>query len=129
MSRRLSSVQVLRLGGQALIGVVTQLDEQLSALRLELAPIIMLGQSFNPNRLSTGLSLQQAVYLHCLYYTTELDIHNTLTYPWSQRLLGSQPDPCISTQVAVSIEKVISSCHTAMLTLNYVHIDAATPVP
>lgn len=129
MSRRLSSVQILRLGGQALIGVVTQLNEQLLALRMELTPTIMLGKSLNPNRLSKGLNLQQAVYLHCLYYTTELDIHNTLTYPWSQRLLGSQPDPYVGTQVAVTIDKVISSCHTAMLTLNYVHIDAATPVP
>ncbi|KAK5095932.1 hypothetical protein LTS08_007813 [Lithohypha guttulata] len=129
VNRRLSSVRVLRIGAHALVKLVTELDEQLNILKLDLEPAIFLGKPLNPNRLGPGISLQQAVYLYCFYYTTVLDIHNTLIYPWSKTLLGLTPDRLLRTQVNRSIEMVTRTCYTAMLTLHYVHIDAATPVP
>lgn len=129
MTRRLSSVQVLRIGAQGLVKLVAEFNEQLHALKADLLPTINLGGPLNPNRLPPGLNLQQAVYLHCFYYTTELEIHSTLTYPWSRNLLGLGLNPALTTRVSASMDRVVSTCHSAMLTLHYVHIDAATPVP
>jgi len=129
VTRRLSSVQVLRISAHALVKLVAELDEQLNILKLDLKPTICLGNPLNPNRLLPGISLQQAVYLHCFYYTTVLDIHNTLIYPWSKTLLGLTPHQLLRAQVDRSIEMVMGTCHIATLTLHYVHIDAATPVP
>lgn len=128
VTRRLSSVQVLRIGAYALVEIVAQLDEQLNDLKLELEPIILLGKPLNPDRLKPGINHQQAVYLHCFYNTTLLDIHNTLIYPWSKTLLGLTPHRLLRVQVEKSIEAVMRTCHTTILTLQYVHIDAATPV-
>ncbi|KAK5064847.1 hypothetical protein LTR84_000681 [Exophiala bonariae] len=129
VTRQLSSVRVMRLGAQELVTLVVKLDEQLAALRSSLEPTIMLGGAMNPNRLPPGITLQQAVYLHCFYHTTLLDIHSTLIHPWSKSLLGLTPHRVLRSQVETSVETVLRACHTAMLTLNYVHIDAATPVP
>lgn len=129
VSRKISSVAVLRLRGEALVTLVAELDEQLEALRTDLKPFIHLGTSFNPNRPTPGLTSQQAIYLHCVYHTTELDIHNTLTYPWSQNLVQSNSCAKLRAQVSASTDRVISSCHAATMTLNHVSIDAATPVP
>lgn len=129
VTRRLSSVQVLRIGACALVELVAKLDEQLNDLKSELEPIILLGNTLNPNRLKPGITHQQAVYLHCFYNTTVLDIHNTLIYPWSKTLLGLTPHRLLRVQVEKSIEAAMRTCHTTMLTLHHVHIDAATPVP
>lgn len=129
VTRQLSSVRVICLGAQELVSLIARLDEQLSTLRSSLEPTIMLGGAMNPNRLPPGLTLQQAVYLHCFYHTIVLDIHSTLIYPWSKTLLGLTPQRVLRTQVETSVETVLRACHTVMLTLNYVHIDAATPVP
>ena len=129
VTRRLSTVQVLCLGAEALVKSVVELDEQMNTLRLGLEPTITLGAPLNPNRLPPGITLQQTIYLHCLYNTTVLDIHNTLMSPWSKSLLSLTPRQVLRSQVQTSIETVLRTCHTAMLTLHYVHIDASTPVP
>ncbi|KAK5102748.1 hypothetical protein LTS08_003548 [Lithohypha guttulata] len=129
ISKRLSSIRVLQTGAQDLARIVAELDWQLRDLRTRLEPEISLGNPVNPNRLPTGINLQQTVYLNCFYHTTMLDIHNTLTYPWSRTLLGLVSQPVLRAEAERSFVYVVETCHAAMLTLHYVHINAATPVP
>ena len=129
VSKQLSTIQIQRDGAQALVRKILELDQRLNVLKKDLETFIILGNPVNPDRLPLDLNLQQTVSLQCTYHSIVIDVHSTLTYPWSRNLLGLPPDRFVQSQVEKSFEVVADTCHNSMLTLQYVHIDAATPLP
>ena len=106
-----------------------ELDQRLNLLKNDLETFIVLGNPVNPDRLPLGLNVQQTVYIQCTYHSIMIDIHNTLTYPWSRNVLGLPPDRFVQSQVEKSFAVIADTCRNSMLTLQHVHIDAATPLP
>ena len=129
VAKRLSSVRAFRAGAQALVRTVTELDEELYALKQSIEPVVSLGSPVNLNRLPQGMTLQQTIYLQIVYFATVLDIHTALTYPWSRSILSITPQPVLRSQVEKSAQKVAETCRSAILATEHIHFDASTPVP
>jgi hypothetical protein len=74
------------------------------------------------------MSAMQIIYLRYTYYCALLDVHTTLTYPWSQGLFDLERNPAIRSQVDKSSQVLAETCRAALLTTKHVNILSCTPL-
>jgi len=126
---KLSSVRAFRQKPEVLVKTVCELDEQLHTLKSSVQPILTLDTPLDAvGSLPSGITLQQALYLHFAYYCTILDIHTALTLPWSRSILGLTRHHPLADQIKKSAGIVAKTSRIAILATKHVHIDANTPV-
>lgn len=128
-SKRLSTVRAFQQGPESLVRSVADLHEQLVTLKDSLDPLISLDGPLDPNMLPSGMTLQQTMYLRSAFFSLSLDIHTSLTYPWSRSMLGLTPHVEMRDQVKKSTYLVAETCRQAILATEHIHFDASTPVP
>ncbi|KIW27762.1 uncharacterized protein PV07_07470 [Cladophialophora immunda] len=129
VSKRLSTVQAFQQGGEALVRSVAELDEQLNILKRSIDPIISRPAAPNPTQLPSGMTLRQIMYLRGALQSITLDIHTSLTYPWSRSMCGLTPHAALRDQVETSTQIVAETCRQAILATEHIQFDASTPVP
>lgn len=128
VAKKLSSVEAFRRGPETLANTVSELEEQLTAVKSSAEPILKLGAPPDHSRLPHSMSVQQVVYVQYAYFSTLFDIHTALTCPWTQNILGRTKLPKLRAQVERSTQVVALSCREAILATKHIHIDASTPL-
>lgn len=113
----------------ALVRSVAELDEQLNTLKRSIDPIISRPAAPSITLLPSGMTLQQTMYLRGALQSIALDIHTSLTYPWSRSLLGVTPHVALRDQVETSTQIVAETCRQAILATELIRFDASTPMP
>ncbi|KAI1616602.1 fungal-specific transcription factor domain-containing protein [Exophiala viscosa] len=129
VSKKLSTVRAFQQGAESVVRSVAELDEQLEALKSSMDPTIS-----NPTRpksspSSSTMTAQQLAYLRSALFSLTLDMHTSLTYPWSRSMLGLTPCAALRDQVNRSTQIVAETCRKAILATEHVQFDASTPVP
>ena len=108
---------------------VAELDEQLEALKSSMDPTILDSTRPKSSLLPSAMSPQQIAYLRSALFSLTLDMHTSLTYPWSRSMLGLTPCAPLREQVNRSTQIVAETCRKAILASEHVQFDASTPVP
>ncbi|KAK4939633.1 hypothetical protein LTR10_020133 [Elasticomyces elasticus] len=129
VSKRLSTVRAFQQGPESVVRSVAELDEQLDALRNSIDPTISNSTETETSLLSSSMTLQQISYLRSTLFSLTLDMHTSLTYPWSRSMLGLTPCATLRDQVNRSTQIVAETCRKAILASDHVQFDAGTPVP
>ncbi|EXJ70411.1 uncharacterized protein A1O5_06479 [Cladophialophora psammophila CBS 110553] len=129
VSKRLSTVQAFQQGAEALVRSVAELDEQLNVLKRSIDPIISCPSAPCPTQLPSRMTPQQIMYLRGAIQSITLDIHTSLTYPWSRSMCGLTPHAALRDQIETSTQVVAEICRQAILGTEHIRFDASTPVP
>ncbi|KIV79464.1 hypothetical protein PV11_07026 [Exophiala sideris] len=129
VSRRLSTVRAFQQGVEYVVRSVAELDEQLDALKGSIDPTISNSTPPKSSPISSSMTPQQIFYLRSALFSLTLDMHTSLTYPWSRSMLGLTPCATLRDQVNKSTQIVAETCRKAILASDHVQFDASTPVP
>ena len=133
MSKTLSSTANIRRDPEMAVSAVAELHNRLTRLKASLdskscgagslfeGPVVNLLPPYQ-------MSSIQIIYLRYTYYSALLDVHTTLTYPWSQGVFDLGRHPAIRTQVDQSSQVLAEACRAALLTTRYVNILSSTPL-
>lgn len=127
VSRRLSTARALRRRLETLVTTVSELHDQLDAVRRRVDSALYLNSRFSPNIISGAMTLQQVVYLRYLFFSITLDIHTTMTCPSAYAVLDLTADVSLLTQAHKSAQIVAETCRNSIQLTEYIHLNAGTP--
>ncbi|KAH0828549.1 putative fungal specific transcription factor [Fonsecaea pedrosoi] len=128
VNKQLSSAQAFQLKPGETIKTVVALDQQLRALKDSMAYVFRVDAPINPATLPSSIKLNQALHLQFMYYNLLSEIHNALTYPWSQTMLRPQDNFEDRKQVEASRSIVAEAARALILATKWVHLDANCPI-
>lgn len=124
VAEKFSSIQRNRQSPEAWANAVAELDVQHVELGSFLGDLVSLDTPLDNVKLPAGISVQQATYIRLTYFSISLDIHTTLTCPWSQL----REHPTLRSQVHKSADIVARTARAAILATHFIRIDASTPI-
>lgn len=132
MRTTLRSPAEFRQKPEAVVSEVWELHNRLIGLRTSMDSSLYGTGSLFEGPINTQrpfkMSAMQIIYLRYTYYSALLDVHTTLTYPWSQGVFDLERHPAIRSQVDQSSQVLAETCRAALLTTKHVNVCADTPL-
>lgn len=127
VSKQLSTARAHRRRIETLVTTVSELHEQLEAVKQRVDSALYLTSRFHPNLISSTMTLQQVMYLRYLFFNITLNIHTNMTSPSAYSVLNHTTDTLLLSQAQKSAQIVVDTCCSAIKSTEYIHLDAGTP--
>lgn len=124
VSKQLSTARAHRRRIEALVTTVSELHDQLQAVKQRVDSAIYLTSRFQPNLVSNTMTLQQVMYLRYLFFNITLNIHTTMKSPSAYPALNHTTDTLLLSQAQKSVQIVVDTCCSAIKSTEYIHLDA-----
>ena len=126
IAKRLS--EALNRPPDVLARTMLELDESLDSLKTFLQQFVDFESPVDNCKAGANLSLQQSIHIRMAHYIAVFDLHTTLTYPWSQRILGQAAYEILRDQIQRSMEIVAKTARDAILATQFLRLDATTSI-
>lgn len=126
ITSKLSKFETTQQSPEKLLETISVLESQIAELKYFLQQFVDLESPLDAGNEGVSLTLQQAIYIRMAYYIAVFDVHTTLTYPWSRKVLLFADKPEIEVRVRHSETIVAKTARNAIQATQFLRLNAAT---
>ena len=121
--KRLSSARALRQSTKELVEAVTELDQEVNALKRSIEHVISLDEPLDTFPASAKMSMFQSTLIYFVYYELLFEIHSPLMLPWVGHT-SARHLQAFQSEFERSCSIVAETARAAILASRFVHLNA-----